>query len=492
MPDKNRDQKTVIVLGNGRSGTSMVAGILQILGVAMDARKRPNPFNPKGDFESIDAHKINCKIYNLAAGKNLGDEPHWNPPPYEKILAQKDKVKEDIQRFVLEKSKNRRIWGWKNPKTTLTIELFLPYLSNPHFVIVTRNPIKVAQSTARMTKGQADFYKAFRLLNFYNNEMLNFLERHPDLPRLFLAFEDIIEDPIKEAKKLADFLGLELTKEKKVKIKKFVIPKEKIQIEKRKAIIKNFIRGKIFGAVKILREEGILVLLRKCICKFRRLLLCLFLPYYLYKIKTFRSREIDKLIEASFKVFGWLIKPYQIPEEISQLLKILKEKKPRVILEIGTANGGTLFLFSRIVAEDAMIISIDLPSGSFGGGYPKWKIPIFRLFKLPKQKLYLIRKNSHDPRTLKKIKEILKDQKIDFLFIDGDHTYKGVKKDFELYHRLVKKGGLIAFHDIVYGSAEYVGGVPIFWQEIKRKYKHFEIVKDWKQGGYGIGIIFIK
>jgi len=32
--------------------------------------------------------------------------------------------------------------------------------------------------------------------------------------------------------------------------------------------------------------------------------------------------------------------------------------------------------------------------------------------------------------------------------------------------------------------------VPEFWKEIKTNYKYLEIVKDWNQGGYGIGIIF--
>ena len=37
---------------------------------------------------------------------------------------------------------------------------------------------------------------------------------------------------------------------------------------------------------------------------------------------------------------------------------------------------------------------------------------------------------------------------LDFLFIDGDHSYAGVKQDFEKYSGYVKRGGLIAFHDI--------------------------------------------
>jgi predicted O-methyltransferase YrrM len=184
--------------------------------------------------------------------------------------------------------------------------------------------------------------------------------------------------------------------------------------------------------------------------------------------------------------------PEQVREEILGLLKVLIQYKPRNILEIGTARGGTLFLFSRIASPDAIIISIDLPGGPFGGGYPVWKIPIYRSFVLPGQKLSLIRGDSHDLRTLKIVEEILGVMKLDFLFIDGDHTYKGVKMDFEMYSPLVGKGGIIAFHDIVPHPPETSCEVSKFWNEIKHSYRHQEIVKDWNQRWAGIGVLFIE
>ncbi|MEM1858754.1 MAG: class I SAM-dependent methyltransferase, partial [Desulfurococcaceae archaeon] len=160
-------------------------------------------------------------------------------------------------------------------------------------------------------------------------------------------------------------------------------------------------------------------------------------------------------------------------------------------LEIGTANGGTLFLFCQIAELDATIISIDLPGGPFGGGYPEWRVPLYKSFAKERQRVHLIRADSHDPKTLGIVKRILGDRKLDFLFIDGDHTYEGVKRDFEMYSPLVRKGGIIAFHDIVPGPSENVGGVPMFWSEIKRSFTYNEIVKDWRQGGYGIGVIYV-
>jgi len=202
---------------------------------------------------------------------------------------------------------------------------------------------------------------------------------------------------------------------------------------------------------------------------------------------------IDEVINFaySFGSLGINVKPNQVKEEISELLRVLKDLNPEALLEIGTANGGTLFLLTQVAGPDAAVISVDLPGGRFGGGYPVWKIPLYKSFtKYGSQKIYLLRADSHDPKTLKAIEEILGGEELDFLFIDGDHTYEGVKKDFETYGKLVRIGGIIAFHDIVPSPEEFVGGVPKFWHEIRNRFRHLEIVKDWNQRGYGIGLLF--
>ena len=80
---------------------------------------------------------------------------------------------------------------------------------------------------------------------------------------------------------------------------------------------------------------------------------------------------------------------------------------------------------------------------------------------------------------------------LDFLLIDGDHTYEGVKSDFEMYSSIVRKGGLIAIHDIVANTQTRDCSVNKFWEEVKSKYETFEIVNSWKQGWGGIGLIYL-
>ena len=117
-----------------------------------------------------------------------------------------------------------------------------------------------------------------------------------------------------------------------------------------------------------------------------------------------------------------------------------------------------------------------------------WRVPLIKKFSLSHQKLRLIRANSHKISTLNHVKKFLKGQKIDFLFIDADHTYNGVKKDFEMYSPLVKDGGLIAFHDIVSPSS-LLNNVHKFWKEIKEKFDGKEFIANDDQDFGGIGVL---
>jgi cephalosporin hydroxylase len=216
----------------------------------------------------------------------------------------------------------------------------------------------------------------------------------------------------------------------------------------------------------------------------------LLLPYYLYKVERInRNRNWADAVPFAFKEFRRVIRPSQVPSEIESLLRSLHAERPKHILEIGTKKGGTLFLFSRVAAEDAQILSVDLPSGPFGGGYPAWKIPLYKSFALPKQKVHLIRGNSQEPATLQKVREILNGKELDFLFIDGDHTYEGAKRDFEIYSPLVKKNGLVALHDIVDHPTRADCEVNRLWTELRPKYDYEEFVEDPNQGWAGIGVL---
>jgi predicted O-methyltransferase YrrM len=178
----------------------------------------------------------------------------------------------------------------------------------------------------------------------------------------------------------------------------------------------------------------------------------------------------------------------QARSEILQLAKILQASAPKRSLEIGTNYGGTLFLLCTLSPSGAKIISVDLPAGPFGGGYPRRKAPLFRKFVRADQQLHLLRADSHSLETKKRVLQILDGQQLDYLFLDGDHSYSGVQRDFEMYAPLVRSGGMIAFHDIATYQRASDCEVEKFWNEVKQKYRHREIIEEVKEGSFPIAI----
>lgn len=142
------------------------------------------------------------------------------------------------------------------------------------------------------------------------------------------------------------------------------------------------------------------------------------------------------------------IRPRQNPEEIESLYRVVCELSPQRVLEIGTAKGGSLYLWTQAATDTATIVSVDMPGGRFGGGYPVDRIPLYQAFARPNQTLVLLREDSHADTTLSTVQTHFGGAAVDFAFIDGDHTYDGVRSDFLRYGPLVRPGGCIAFHDI--------------------------------------------
>jgi predicted O-methyltransferase YrrM len=187
--------------------------------------------------------------------------------------------------------------------------------------------------------------------------------------------------------------------------------------------------------------------------------------------------------------YGDIFGPYQKRAEIHSLLSWVKQLSPQNVLEIGTNNGGTLFLWCRAASPTATIISIDLPQGKFGGGYSLRRVPYYKAFASARQRLRLLRADSHHPATLRKVERILEGKPLDFLFIDGDHTYDGVRQDFETYGKLVRPGGLVAFHDIVSADQAIGGEVARFWADLRQRFPVQEFIESPEQAMMGIGLL---
>lgn len=248
----------------------------------------------------------------------------------------------------------------------------------------------------------------------------------------------------------------------------------------------------IFGrGIRILRRQGFIAF-SKQVATFIRERFMGSLRVRLFAPKFSRlTRNLTGLDEAadllySFKYLGIAVQPFQDKGEIVDFMKVARGIEPETVLEIGTGAGGTLFLFTRVSKPDSVLVSIDLPPSAVGIGYPRWKERLYRSFARNSQRIELVRGNSHEDSTVSAVKQTLGSRGVDVLFIDGDHTYEGVKKDFDLYSPLVRKGGIVAFHDIVPHHIRKDIRVPDFWKEVRARYKFTEIVKETHRNGIGI------
>jgi predicted O-methyltransferase YrrM len=223
------------------------------------------------------------------------------------------------------------------------------------------------------------------------------------------------------------------------------------------------------------------------------------LQHHHYRAAARRLRALEAQLPAAhtrlavpflFRGHGFYnsIRPMQSQFEIGELYQAVLGRRPKVVVEIGTCHGGTLYLWCQAADPNATIVSIDLPEGEFGGGYPVCRAQFYRSFATGPQQIHLLRVDSHSPETAAQVQKLLAGGTIDFLFIDGDHTYAGVKQDFELYSPLLSKDGLIALHDIAPRPEEPRIEVWKFWREVKQRAPGAREWFDKSPNGRCIGI----
>lgn len=112
--------------------------------------------------------------------------------------------------------------------------------------------------------------------------------------------------------------------------------------------------------------------------------------------------------------------------ELRQMLETVAQLKPKKILEIGVHTGNGLKAF-RDAFPGADLYGLELETQ-----YLQFK------------DFVLIEGDSTKPDIIRLVQDY---GPFDFIFIDGDHTYEGVKADWENYHTMVRPGGAVGFHD---------------------------------------------
>lgn len=177
----------------------------------------------------------------------------------------------------------------------------------------------------------------------------------------------------------------------------------------------------------------------------------------------------------------------QIPEEYVNLLIFFKNNNINRYLELGVANGGSFFMNSIFLQKTADIIHCvdclaykDVPW--VGQTAEKIQSKVDRLKEyFPEKKIQFY--NMSTDNFFKQ-----NSQEYDCIFIDADHDYEGVMKDYVNSLKFIRKDGWIIFHDI----QNYNTGVKDCWTEVSKNYSTKYEFCHPISSNCGIGIIQIK
>ncbi len=153
-------------------------------------------------------------------------------------------------------------------------------------------------------------------------------------------------------------------------------------------------------------------------------------------------------------------------DEAAYLFRLIASRPAAVIAEIGRFKGGSTLLFAAAMGEGSELWSYDL------------HVKMTRVYsgeQLDRElrealERYGLAERVHivvaDSRTAEP-----PSRPCDVVFLDGDHSYAGVRADYEHWRRVVRPGGDLVFHDAVDTGRPLAGpleGVPRLVREIQR------------------------
>ena len=211
------------VVGMHRSGTSTVAGILHLNGVLMGSEKtfrpKPLPQNPKGFYENLDFRKVNDRILSH---HNYDVKSYSIDIPDVKATG---RLRRKMKQLLSKYSTEYQNWGWKDPRTCLTLNLWLNelkglgFLTETRILVVVRNEISVARSL--YLRNELPLEIGLNLwMSYYMRALVAIDQYHVQV--MYYRYEDIVSNSIESCRSI--FSSFKLPFDDKI-VSGFVDPK---------------------------------------------------------------------------------------------------------------------------------------------------------------------------------------------------------------------------------------------------------------------------
>lgn len=193
----------ICIAGMHRSGTSMVARLLQACGLFLGPEQELGFDSNNGErhFENLCFVAFNDEILSRLGGS-------WNNPPdfpagweampeVETLTAQAKKLTKRLS--------SQYYWGWKDPRNSLTLPFWRGIVPDLRVVICLRNPLEVAHSLRK--RGDLIGIPLFLLWLTYYRELLSAI---PPEQWVVTHYESYFQDSTTELQRVANRIGMEV------------------------------------------------------------------------------------------------------------------------------------------------------------------------------------------------------------------------------------------------------------------------------------------
>src|SRR5438270_239588 len=194
-------QTAVCIAGAHRSGTSMLTSLLHACGLYLgpeNALMPPQTDNPEGFWEHLGFVALNDELLNGLGGA-------WDLPP--RIDENfKDSRLDPLRmkaKLLIEGFDSARVWGWKDPRNSLTLPFWLNVLPGLKTLIMVRNPLEAAHSMRERNGTSYSF--GLRLWEIYNRRVIEAVD---EKDRLVTHYDSFFRDAESELRRIVRFVGL--------------------------------------------------------------------------------------------------------------------------------------------------------------------------------------------------------------------------------------------------------------------------------------------
>jgi len=162
-----------------------------------------------------------------------------------------------------------------------------------------------------------------------------------------------------------------------------------------------------------------------------------------------RQKALEVLTEADrynwIHQTNWFGEPLlQVPHDMFALQEIIYRTRPRFIIEVGVAWGGSLLFYSTLMevlgGERIIAIDIYIPDDL------KQRINAFERLA---DRITWISGSSIETATIEEVKALIGDSRDVLILLDSNHTHDHVLEELRLYSPLVGKGKYLVCGDTV-------------------------------------------